>query len=78
MSKRRSSIDTGLDKLCKQHPSGACLTFEEIAEACGCHKSNIQQIQESAIKKLRYRRARLTLFREYLHEMIEIQGGVKC
>ena len=52
MSDPKTSIDLGLEILCAKY-KGHVFEHREIAAYCGCHHSRIQQIEKSAIRKLR-------------------------
>lgn len=49
----RRDIDLGLAVLRVVNVEGRRLTFDEIAEVCGCHRSRIEQIEKQALRKLR-------------------------
>ncbi|MFZ4777771.1 MAG: sigma factor-like helix-turn-helix DNA-binding protein [Terrimicrobiaceae bacterium] len=50
---RNGNIDLGLAVLGVVNVERKPLTFEEIAEVCGCHRSRIEQIEKQAMRKLR-------------------------
>lgn len=49
----KGEIDLGLAVLGVVNVERRPLTFEEIAEVCGCHRSRIEQIEKQALRKLR-------------------------
>lgn len=52
---RRADIDLGLAVLGVVNRGGRKLSFAEIADVCGCHRSLIEQIEKRALAKLRGR-----------------------
>jgi DNA-directed RNA polymerase sigma subunit (sigma70/sigma32) len=50
---KSNEIDAGIDKLYKETAPGQIRTVEEIAEAAGCSRTRIQQIEKSALRKLK-------------------------
>ena len=48
-----TNVDIGLDVLCALAPEGAHLTWNEIADVCGCTSHLIKGIERRAIYKLR-------------------------
>jgi hypothetical protein len=53
MHVKDGSVDAGLILLAAATPAGRCRTLREIADACGCSLQYIQQIEKSAMFKLR-------------------------
>lgn len=51
----RRDIDLGLAVLGVVNRERVPLTFDQIAEVCGCHRSRIAQIEKGALRKLRGR-----------------------
>ena len=49
----KGEIDLGLAVLGVVNVGGERLSFEEIADVCGCHRSRIEQIEKQALRKLR-------------------------
>ena len=47
-----NKIDRELSNLCAQAKDGETRNYREIADACGCSQSAIQQIAANALKKL--------------------------
>ena len=55
----KDSIDLGLAVLAAVMRRGDSLTCRDIADVCECSKSLIQQIEKSALRKVRHRLKRL-------------------
>lgn len=49
----KGEIDLGLAVLGVVNRDGDRLSFEQIADVCGCHRSRIEQIEKQALRKLR-------------------------
>lgn len=49
----KRDIDLGLAVLGVVNVERRPLSFAEIAEVCGCHRSRIEQIEKQALRKLR-------------------------
>ena len=50
---RNEEIDLGLAVLSVVNREGRQLSFAEIADVCGCHRSRIEQLEKQALRKLR-------------------------
>jgi DNA-directed RNA polymerase sigma subunit (sigma70/sigma32) len=48
-------IDLGLAVLSVVNQDRVPLSFTEIAEVCGCHRSRIEQLEKQALRKIRAR-----------------------
>jgi len=59
MQKVNKNIDITLSVLCAIATEDETMTFRDIADLCGCNKSYIQDLQRSALKKLRKNNALL-------------------
>lgn len=53
--RQNTDIDIGLAVLASVNREGRMLTLSDIADVCGCHRSRIEQIERSAMRKLRGR-----------------------
>ena len=52
---RNFNIDVGLAALSKHNKHGQQMTLDDMAYVCGCNRERIRQIQEQALRKIRYR-----------------------
>lgn len=53
MADRKTSIDEGLDQALRLRQPGQLMELREIARICRCSYQRIEQIQKSALIKLR-------------------------
>lgn len=52
---QKPCIDEGLRALCSIQKEGETFSLKQIATACGCHKSRIEQLEKQALTRLRYK-----------------------
>jgi hypothetical protein len=51
----KGSMEAGLDLLRSMAMPGQVFSRRQIAKACGCTPPNIRRIEQTALKKLKYR-----------------------